>query len=164
MNGMEKNYRTEKVFASFFSGYVPFFGVIILYNEEEKGRASMSEKVYINICDRKKCPGPVYAVKAGDTLYSIAQKYHCRVRVLLDLNPFVDIYNLQPGDEICVPDCREQGKVDFRPYVVKEGDTLEIILKNASMTFEELAKVNRILYNLTVPVGTILLVPAKKNK
>ena len=63
----------------------------------------MSEKVYVNICDKRKCPGPVYAVKKGDTLYSIAQKYHCRVRTLLDLNPFVDIYNLQPGEEICVP-------------------------------------------------------------
>ena len=82
----------------------------------------MSEKVYVNICDTKKCPGPVYAVKTGDTLYSIAQRHHCRVRTLLDLNPFV----------------------------------------NVSMTFEELAKVNRILYNLTVPAGTILLVPAKK--
>lgn len=122
----------------------------------------MSEKVYVNICDTKKCPGPVYAVKTGDTLYSIAQRHHCRVRTLLDLNPFVDIYNLQPGEEICVPDCRGQGKVDFRTYVVKEGDTLKIILKNVSMTFEELAKVNRILYNLTVPAGTILLVPAKK--
>ena len=30
----------------------------------------MSEKVYVNICDTKKCPGPVYAVKTGDTLYS----------------------------------------------------------------------------------------------
>ena len=99
----------------------------------------MSEKVYVNICDTKKCPGPVYAVKTGDTLYSIAQRHHCRVRTLLDLNPFVDIYNLQPGEEICVPDCRGQGKVDFRPYVVKEGDTLKIILKNVSMTFEELA-------------------------
>ena len=49
----------------------------------------MSEKVYVNICDKRKCPGPVYAVKKGDTLYSIAQKYHCRVRTLLDLNPFV---------------------------------------------------------------------------
>lgn len=93
----------------------------------------MSEKVYVNICDTKKCPGPVYAVKTGDTLYSIAQRHHCRVRTLLDLNPFVDIYNLQPGEEICVPDCRGQGKVDFRPYVVKEGDTLKIILKNVSM-------------------------------
>ena len=27
----------------------------------------MSEKVYVNICDTKKCPGPVYAVKTGDT-------------------------------------------------------------------------------------------------
>ena len=62
----------------------------------------MSEKVYVNICDKRKCPGPVYEVKKGDTLYSIAQKYHCRVRTLLDLNPFVDIYNLQPGEEICV--------------------------------------------------------------
>ena len=52
----------------------------------------MSEKVYVNICDTKKCPGPVYAVKTGDTLYSIAQRHHCRVRTLLDLNPFVDIY------------------------------------------------------------------------
>ena len=39
----------------------------------------MSEKVYVNICDTKKCPGPVYAVKTGDTLYSIAQRHHCRV-------------------------------------------------------------------------------------
>ena len=79
----------------------------------------MSEKVYVNICDKRKCPGPVYAVKKGDTLYSIAQKYHCRVRTLLDLNPFVDIYNLQPGEEICVPDCRGQGKVDFRAVFTK---------------------------------------------
>ena len=124
----------------------------------------MSEKVYVNICDKRKCPGPVYAVKKGDTLYSIAQKYHCRVRTLLDLNPFVDIYNLQPGEEICVPDCRGQGQVDFRPYVVKEGDTLGGILKNVSMSFEELAKVNRILYNLIVPAGTILLIPGKKEE
>ena len=124
----------------------------------------MSEKVYVNICDKKKSPGPVYVVKKGDTLYSIAQKYHCRVRELLDRNPFVDIYNLQPGEEICVPDCRGQGKLDFRPYVVKEGDTLEKILKNVSMRFEELAKINRILYNLKVPAGTILLVPARKEQ
>ena len=61
----------------------------------------------------------VAKVKKGDTLYSIAQKYHCRVRTLLDLNPFVDIYNLQPGEEICVPDCRGQGKVDFRAVFTK---------------------------------------------
>ena len=124
----------------------------------------MSEKVYVNICDTKKCPGPVYAVKTGDTLNSNAQRHHCRVRTLHDLNPFVDIYNLQPGEEICVPDCRGQGKVDIRPYVVKEGDTLKIILKNVTKTIEELAKVNRILYKKNVPQGKIIIVHAKKEK
>jgi len=32
------------------------------------------------------------------------------------------------------------------------------------MSFEELAKVNRILYNLIVPAGTILLIPGKKEE
>ena len=80
----------------------------------------MSEKVYVNICDTKKCPGPVYAVKTGDTLYSIAQRHHCRVRTLLDLNPFVDIYNLQPGEEICVP----SGMDAMGPVLTKLYDTL----------------------------------------
>ena len=47
---------------------------------------------------------------------------------------------------------------------LKEGDTLGGILKNVSMSFEELAKVNRILYNLIVPAGTILLIPGKKEE
>ena len=90
--------------------------------------------------------------------------FYCTEIPLPGTDAAVDIYNLQPGEEICVPDCRGQGKVDFRPYVVKEGDTLGGILKNVSMSFEELAKVNRILYNLIVPAGTILLIPGKKEE
>ena len=54
--------------------------------------------------------------------------------------------------------------LEDRKVVVKEGDTLGGILKNVSMSFEELAKVNRILYNLIVPAGTILLIPGKKEE
>ena len=54
--------------------------------------------------------------------------------------------------------------LEGRKVVVKEGDTLGGILKNVSMSFEELAKVNRILYNLIVPAGTILLIPGKKEE
>lgn len=122
----------------------------------------MEEKVYRCVCDQKKCPGEVYVVQEGDTLYGIAQKYNCRVRVLLDYNPFVDVYNLKPGDEICVPDNRPpSGEKEFRPYVVKDGDTIGKILKETGCTFEELAKANAMLYNLTIPQGTILLIPQK---
>ena len=51
-----------------------------------------------------------------------------------------------------------------RQIVVKEGETLGGILKNVSMSFEELAKVNRILYILIVPAVTILLIPGKKEE
>ena len=63
----------------------------------------VNKKIYLSMCNKNSCPGPVHVVEPGDTLYGIARKHHTRVRVLLDLNPFVDIYNLQPGDEICIP-------------------------------------------------------------
>ena len=79
--------RGEYLYEEFFTIKYLFLWLSYFIIEEEKGRASMSEKVYVNICDTKKCPGPVYAVKTGDTLYSIAQRHHCRVRTLLDLKP-----------------------------------------------------------------------------
>ena len=124
----------------------------------------MNKKIYLSMCNKNGCSGPVHVVEPGDTLYGIAQKYHTRVRVLLDLNPFVDIYNLQPGDEICIPSDQTPGQIGFRPYVVKQNETVGDILKNLSMSFEELARVNKVLSNLTLRPGTILLVPAEKIK
>ena len=69
----------------------------------------MSEKVYVNICDKRKCPGPVYAVKKGDTLYSIAQKYHCRVRTLLEM---IESGVIRYGEEFLKS--MEEGKWDSR--------------------------------------------------
>lgn len=53
--------------------------------------------------DKKDCIGFIHTVKAGDTLYKIGKKYGVGVSALLYANPYVDVYNLQPGDEICVP-------------------------------------------------------------
>ena len=124
----------------------------------------MNKKIYLSMCNKKSCSGPVHVVEPGDTLYGIARKHHTRVRVLLDLNPFVDIYNLQPGDEICIPSDQTPGQIGLRPYVVKQNETVGDILKNLSMSFEELARVNKVLSNLTLRPGTILLVPAEKIK
>ncbi|OUQ68928.1 hypothetical protein B5E53_05250 [Eubacterium sp. An11] len=125
---------------------------------------ALNKKIYLSMCNKTNCSGPVHVVEPGDTLYGIAQKHHTRVRVLLDLNPFVDIYNLQPGDEICIPASPSSGQMGFRPYVVKQKETVSDILKTLSMSFEELARVNKVLSNLTLRPGTILLVPADKIK
>lgn len=49
------------------------------------------------------CRGIIHVIKAGDTLYTLSQKYHVSVTQLMYANPFVNIYNLQIGEELCIP-------------------------------------------------------------
>ena len=52
------------------------------------------------------CKGTVYVVKEKDSLYKIAKAHGVRVKDIMRQNPFVNVYNLQIGDELCVPDRR----------------------------------------------------------
>ncbi len=56
-----------------------------------------------DICYCRKCRGVVYEVKAGDTIYSISRRYGITVNDVLNSNRFVNIYNLQIGDKLCIP-------------------------------------------------------------
>ena len=47
------------------------------------------------------CKGTVYVVKEKDSLYKIAKAHGVRVKDIMRQNPFVNVYNLQIGDESC---------------------------------------------------------------
>ena len=49
------------------------------------------------------CRGIIHVVREGDTLYTLSRKYHVPLPQVMYANPFVDIYNLQIGDELCIP-------------------------------------------------------------
>lgn len=49
------------------------------------------------------CRGVIHVVQRGDSLYQLGKFYHVSVGQLIFANPFVDIYNLQIGDELCIP-------------------------------------------------------------
>lgn len=49
------------------------------------------------------CEGMVYSAQKGDTLYSLSRRYNTPLALILRANPYVDVYNLQVGDEICIP-------------------------------------------------------------
>lgn len=53
------------------------------------------------------CNGTKYVIKKGDTLYSISRRYDVPLALVLRANPYVDVYNLQVGDEICIPSSAE---------------------------------------------------------
>lgn len=52
---------------------------------------------------RARCRGILHIVQKGDTLYKIAKQYGVPLSRVMYANPYVDVYNLQIGDEICVP-------------------------------------------------------------
>ena len=45
----------------------------------------------------------VYTVKAGDTLYSIAQNYDIPVSLLMKVNQIRNPYNMKIGTKLCIP-------------------------------------------------------------
>ena len=49
------------------------------------------------------CNGMVHVIKEGETLYQLSRMYRIPVALLMRANPYVDVYNLQPGQEICIP-------------------------------------------------------------
>lgn len=110
----------------------------------------------------KQCGGMIHVIKEGDTLYKIAQMYEVAVLDLMLANPYINIYNLQIGDEICVPVKNIGMQNNNIPYIVAPGDTVKTILQTTKLSFEELAKNNPFLYELLLPEKAVLFLPAKK--
>ena len=64
------------------------------------------------------CRGEKHVVKEGDTLYQISRMHQVPLHLILRANPGVDVYNLQVGEEICVPDSKMHSKPQMpgRPH------------------------------------------------
>ena len=110
----------------------------------------------------KNCNGFVYVVKEGDTLYKIAREYDLRLIDVLRFTPYVNVYNLQVGDELCLPTLPNSsvpGGTSERTYITQEGDTLADILRLFETDFEKLAEQNPSLRELPVPAGYVLHYP-----
>ncbi len=49
------------------------------------------------------CEGKMHVIREGDTLYQLSRQYNVPLALILRANPITDVYNLQIGDEICIP-------------------------------------------------------------
>ena len=56
-----------------------------------------------NICTCRRCNGIVHTIKRGDSLYLLSRHYNVTVNDIMRANSNVNIYNLQIGDQICIP-------------------------------------------------------------
>ncbi|MCM1179219.1 MAG: LysM peptidoglycan-binding domain-containing protein [Clostridium sp.] len=102
------------------------------------------------------CRGYVHVVEEGDTLYKLAKQYDVKLFDIMRLNPYVNVYNLQIGEEICIPTMPARPE---KTYVVNEGDTIADVIRAFGVSFDVLAQHNPVLLEAELPEGLILKMP-----
>jgi LysM repeat protein len=122
------------------------------------------------------CEGKIHIIEAGDTLYSISRQHKVPLALLLRANPYVDVYNLQIGDELCVPipmtmpgiekpvPPKPEEVVPYTEYTTKEGDTIQTLLDEFDLTLEDLLKFNSLDEMYLQPGKTLKIRKPKTNR
>ena len=113
-----------------------------------------------------------YKIAAGDTLSTIARKFHITVRALTDSNPGIEPTKLQIGQTIKIPapavasapaggtaSPASDASTGEQFYVVKSGDTLIKIAADHKTTVKALRSANSLTTD-KIKVGQKLKIPA----
>lgn len=87
----------------------------------------------------------IYTVLPGDSLYSIAEKYHTTVDELMKINQ-LDSTLLTVGEKLTVPSSGDNSNStgSYEVYIVKSGDNLYDIANTYGMTVQELIAINNL--------------------
>lgn len=105
----------------------------------------------------------VYTVQAGDSLWSIANKYKTTVETLKKLNNLSGS-TLQINQQLLIPKEEDLdidvGESEQITYIVKSGDTLWKIANSYGVTVDEIKKANNLTSN-ALSINQELIIPAK---
>lgn len=97
----------------------------------------------------------IYVIRAGDTLFQIAQRFGVTAEAIQQLNQFSDPGRLVIGQAILIP----PPAVTPLRYTVVAGDTLYLLAKLFNTTVQALAQANNITNPNQIPVGLTLTIP-----
>lgn len=101
-----------------------------------------------------------YVIKAGDTFFSLAQRYNTTVAAIISANPLVDPNRLQIGQTICIPrqpiypPCPEGNY-----YTIKTGDTLYSLARFYNVSLDDLIEANPGINPDNLRVGQVICIP-----
>lgn len=100
-----------------------------------------------------------YIVEVGDTIQSIARKFNVLLEDLIRENNLENIYFLEPGLELIIPESTVTNTEAFEYYTVKKGDNLYQIGLKYNISAELLAEINGLELNEYIFPDQKLLVP-----
>lgn len=120
---------------------------------------SIGQKLLIKDTSSSEDVGVYYTVKAGDTLYGIANEFNLSVDELKKINNLLN-NNLAIGQKLLVSGTGEMvdDGLDYDTYIVKSGDNLYAIARKYGISVDKLKEINNLSSNL-LSIGQKLLVP-----
>lgn len=106
----------------------------------------------------------MYTIQTGDTLYSISRKYNVPVSVLMEANSITNPYDLQIGQQICIPakNFIENIQCDGIIHVIKAGDTPYLLAKHYTVSLDSLLEANPGIDPHNLVIGSELCIPNAK--
>ena len=107
------------------------------------------------------CEGTLYTIRAGDTLFSLAQRYNTTVDAIIRANPGIDPSNLRIGQVICIPSSTP-GPVPCPGgtlYTIRAGDTLFALAQRYNTTVDAILRANPGIDPNNLRVGQVICIP-----
>ena len=98
-----------------------------------------------------------YTVKAGDSLYKIANAYNTTVNAIMNVNNLTS-NALQINQVLKIPTTVNEEIKDYINYTVKSGDSLYKIANNYNTTVDEIKKLNNLTSN-NLQINQVLKIP-----
>lgn len=103
----------------------------------------------------------LYKVKAGDSLWKIANQYNTTVETLKNINNLTNS-NLIINQQIFIPKNTQSGVKNDNIYVVKKGDSLFDIAAAKGVTVSQIKELNN-LESDVLQIGQVLNIPSSSS-
>jgi LysM repeat protein len=112
--------------------------------------------------DQITCPGgTLYAIRPGDTFFSLARRFGTTVDAIMAANPGVSPTNLQIGQVICIPVAPIPGVCPGGfLYTIRAGDTYFSLARRFGISVEALIAANPGVDPDRLQIGQQICIPA----
>ena len=101
-----------------------------------------------------------YTVRAGDTFFSLAQRFNTTVAAIQQANPNVDPNNLQIGQTLCIPmGTSTTCPTGTQPYTIRSGDTFYSLAQRFNTTVEAIQRANPNVNPNNLQIGQVICIP-----
>ena len=106
------------------------------------------------------CPnGTLYTIRAGDTYYTLAQRFGTTVGAIEQANPGVNPNNLQIGQVICIPHGAPPPACSGFLYTIQPGDTYYHLAQRFGTTVGAIEQANPGVNPNNLQVGQVICIP-----